>query len=553
MSPDCVSTVPIYPLALCPIMRRYIWSCLLVVATLAFGLAQHPLPSPPHQRADGAGEYRMQRQIIQDSSSLHHAAIRRYAISPRVDSVAAQRGFLGLLYRHPEHLYHVSGKGFSLGINFLMDLRIGRDAIGDKNVYLNKRGLEIYGALDDRLYFYSAYEENQSNLLDYRLDLLNEYQAIRGKGNYKDYRSRVFDSVRGFDYGFATAYLGYELSKSTRIEIGHNRHFIGHGIRSLLLSNSANNYFNVRLDVKFWKLHYQSIFAELSSISARFNFANALLPKKYMVNHYLSIKPLPNLELGIFEAIIFSRENNFELQYLNPVIFYRTLEHQLDSPDNVLLGLNGKWDLFQTVALYGQFILDEFRLNQFFSGDGWWGNKWGLQAGVHYLNVLGMDDLDLQLEYNRVRPWTYTHWQEVEGFEGVTVSNYSHYNQPLAHPLGANFTELVVQLRYALGRKLSLTARHVLAHQGLSLGKDAGQDILVNSNRRIGELGHAQNQGDLQTQQLTRLLASYTLTRGLYWDVEIHHRLQSNALSETSTFYWGTGLRYNVSRTWVDY
>jgi hypothetical protein len=59
----------------------------------------------------------------------------------------------------------------------------------------------------------------------------------------------------------------------------------------------------------------------------------------------------------------------------------------------------------------------------------------GLQLGAKYINALGIKNLDLQLEYNRVRPFTYSHRD--------SVANYTHYNQPMAHPLGANFSETI--------------------------------------------------------------------------------------------------------------
>ncbi len=507
----------------------------------------------PHHRQGDLGNLAIDRaDVLRDSTVDVHTAVRRYTVAHN-DSLNLRKGWISTFYKDPNHLYSISTKDFSLGLNVYFDLRFGRDLSTDQNIFLNKRGIELFGSLDNKLYFYSAYEENQSNFLEYRLPLIDNYGAIRSRGNYKPYTSSILDGVEGFDYGFATAYLGYKLSKHARLELGHSRHFIGNGIRSLLLSDETNNYFNVRLEAKFWKVHYQSIFAELSSISARFNRGNQLLPKKYMVNHYLSVKPFKNMEVGIFEAIVFSRENQFELQYLNPVIFYRTLEHQLDSPDNVLLGVNGKWNLFKHVSLYGQFLLDEFRFNQFFSGEGWWGNKFALQLGLKYYDVLGLANLDMQIEYNRVRPFTYTHWQQLEGFEELTVSNYSHFNQSLAHPLGANFTEFIFQVRYRPTPRLSTALRYVSANQGRTLEFNAGEDVLLDNGTRSSDFGQNQNQGLLTSINILRLQFSYELTRKLYWDVELLMRNESNTETDLSSQYIGTGLRYNISQTTVDY
>ena len=465
-----------------------------------------------------------------------------------------RNGFLNHFYLSPSRLYEVKGEHFQLGINPILHFKVGRDLSDDSNIFLNKRGIELYGRLDNRFSFYSAYEENQSNFLGYQDDFVSQFKAIRGKGNYKDYSSAIITSLVGYDYGFATGFLQYKLSQHTSIQLGHNRYFIGNGIRSLLLSDSGHNYFNVKFFAKFWKLHYQTIFAELSTISARFNFGNQLLPKKYMANHYLSFKPTRNLELGIYEAIIFSRENNFELQYLNPVIFYRTLEHQLDSPDNVIIGTNFKLNLLNSISIYGQFILDEFRTDQLFSSEKWWGNKFGFQLGLKYLDVFNISKLDLQLEYNRVRPYTYSHWQPSQNVVDVTVSNYSHYNQPLAHPLGANFTELLLELRYDLPGNWQTRIRGMFTETGLNDDTNNGGNILISNTTRIADFGIEQNQGQLSRIRMLHLNLYYQITNNLFWDIESIYRVnQIEGLPEQKTLYLGTALRYNIGNQFLDY
>ena len=57
------------------------------------------------------------------------------------------------------------------------------------------------------------------------------------------------------------------------------------------------------------------------------------------------------------------------------------------------------------------------------------------RRGIKYINAFNLRNFDLQLETNIVRPYTYQH--------NDSIDNYSHYNQPLAHPLGANFAEVI--------------------------------------------------------------------------------------------------------------
>ncbi|MBK6994384.1 MAG: hypothetical protein IPH31_05470 [Lewinellaceae bacterium] len=110
------------------------------------------------------------------------------------------------------------------------------------------------------------------------------------------------------------------------------------------------------------------------------------------------------------------------------------MEGMIGSPDNVLLGFDGRWNVLRRVQLYGQVLLDELVSSEIFSGSGWWANKWGIQAGVKYVNVFGLDHLDLQVEHNLARPFTYSHYDP--------ANSYTHYNQPLAHPFRCQFQRI---------------------------------------------------------------------------------------------------------------
>src|SRR5690606_30976799 len=114
------------------------------------------------------------------------------------------------------------------------------------------------------------------------------------------------------------------------------------------------------------------------------------------------------------------------------------------SPDKMHLGLNAKYKVLNNVAVYGQFLLGEFTAKEFFAGNGYIHNKWGAQLGLSGFNAFGVKNLNFLGEVNLVRPYTYSHYDP--------VSNYSHFSQPLAHPLGANFREFVGIANYSVNR-----------------------------------------------------------------------------------------------------
>src|SRR5690606_27892408 len=93
---------------------------------------------------------------------------------------------------------------------------------------------------------------------------------------------------------------------------------------------------------------------------------------------------------------------------------------------------------------YGQFLLGEFTAKEFFANNGYVHNKWGAQLGVKGFDAFGVKNLNFLGEYNLVRPYTYQHF--------ISISNYSNHGEPLAHPLGANFREVLGIANYSWNR-----------------------------------------------------------------------------------------------------
>jgi hypothetical protein len=143
--------------------------------------------------------------------------------------------------------------------------------------------------------------------------------------------------------------------------------------------------------------------------------------------------------------------------------------------------------------LYGQLILDEFFLREIRARSGWWANKYGLQMGWKSFNLFHLKGLNLQGEINLVRPYTYAH--------GSPQQSYTHAGMPLAHVLGANFSEGIGMLVWE-GKQLFISGKIVLAHLGQdTLDKNFGGNPFRSYSVRPREFGNEIGQG-LQTNLL---------------------------------------------------
>lgn len=375
---------------------------------------------------------------------------------------------LKFLWKHPANFISVKVPHFALAVNPAIQIKLGGSLADeatkkDKFKFLTSKGFEIRGQVDDIFGFYALFLSEQGNFPNYVQDYIRQTGTPPGAGYWKNYKSN------GYDYFLAKGYVTITPTKHFHMQFGYDNNFIGDGIRSMFLSDFGANYLFLKLNTNVWKFNYQNIFAEMTK-SYKQTGADKLLTKKYMAMHHLSINLTKNVNIGVFESVVFRRENTFELQYLNPIIFYRSIEQALGSPDNAFIGFDFKINIPKHVQMYGQLLLDEFNFKKEFSTPGkskiyslfhprkWWGNKFAAQFGIKYIDAFGVDHLDLQLEANMARPYTYSHYD--------TITSWTHYNQPLAHPLGANFKEIIFQVKYQPIQKLFLSSRFIYDNKG---------------------------------------------------------------------------------------
>ena len=483
---------------------------------------------------------------------------KRYSDSTKTfyyveDSIApahyrlSKRPLWKTFYKTPAHFYQVDVKDFYLRVNPMIRFAAGRETNEDVTTFINQRGLSLRGGIGKNVYFHTSIYDSQIRFPNYVNHFTDETGVVPGAGFYKVYESTFFKFTEGRDFLLANAYVGVNLGKYIGFQLGHHQHFIGDGIRSLFLSDFSTPFFSLKFNTRIWKLHYQNIFAELAA-----NDFNSVIgtgqpvPKKYMAAHYLSFKPSANITLGLFETVIFNRpDHRFELQYLNPVILYRTVEGSIGSPDNVMLGLNARWDVKKTFSIYGQFLIDDVLIREILNGHmDWWGNKLGHQLGIKYINAGKIENLDIQLEWNQVRPYTYSHYDQ--------NANYAHYKQSLAHPLGANFTEWILSLHYQPFPKMRFQSSLYLINKGED-GLDSisfGGNVLTPNTLRPGDYGHETGQGINADIFIWTSVLTYELSPGLNVDLQYLYRKKASELEEFSlnTNLFQLGVRLNMAR-----
>ena len=449
---------------------------------------------------------------------------------------ASNKPLLKSLYKTKANMLEVNSNDFFLVVNPILYGMVGTEKSNSEQLYLNTRGLNARGMIAGKIGFFTSVTDNQERGPTFFQQKVLDMRSVPGGGYYQNYK------IRGIDYFDARGYITLNVAKYIDIQFGYDKNFIGNGYRSLFLSDNANSYLFAKLNTKIWKLNFQNIFMELESQFLKRR--DTLLDRKYAAMHHLSMNVTKWLNIGLFEGIIFGRKNHFDFQYLNPIIFYRHVEGAIGSPDNALAGIDFKANLANRFQLYGQFLLDEFNLKQVKANKGSWSNKWGVQLGAKYMDLFGIPTLDLQFESNRVRPFTYSHRLE--------VANYTHYNQLLAHPLGANFQEFIAILHYQPAPRLTVQAKLISYYQGLDSldGRNLGSNPFLVYSTRKGDYGYFLGVGRRATYLNALLQLSYEWRENLFIDLAVQQRNYAieGDKRKNNTSLLTVGIRFNFMR-----
>jgi hypothetical protein len=479
-----------------------------------------------------------------------------------LDSVSSKtrRPLFKKLYREPASFAHVESKKkglFDLRINPQIDVHVAGESNHSRFVFYRNLGVEFRGNIKKILSFYVSASGGAERAPSYASakSYDDPFAYVSGESYYKNYTSRLFKFNDGTDWFDARGYVNVNVLDYLNITFGRDKHFWGNGQRSLFLSDNSGPMLFLKYKLSFWRIEYISMITQLTNPdSTSSGSVDGTYKQKYGAFHKLNIKITHWLDFGLFEGVISRRAgNNLDPSYLNPIIFYRAVEHALGSPDNEFIGADFKANAFNHMSIYGQLMLDEFNVGHLIKGDGWRDNKYGIQLGLKYIDIV--PNLDAQLEFNMVRPFTYSHPGDL---------SYTNYNQPLGHPLGANFYEVIAQLHYqpkprwAVNLKL-IVARvgddTTLVQNGLPGGlSNYGGDIL-RTDPATKDYGNHIGQGAAATLAYINFRASYQPWHNIYVDLETFYRNKSSAYKaySTSTFYFGVGVRMNLAQRKYDY
>lgn len=307
---------------------------------------------------------------------------------------------------------------------------------------------------------------------------------------------------------------------------------------SLILSDYATSYDQLKLEFIFNRFKFTSSYAFL--IDYRDQEIDALQGKKYLEAHRLEFLPWRWLSIGLSETVMFNGRS-FEPAYLNPIMFFRSAEHYLGSPDNMMMGIDVKLAAIKNFKVYGELLIDDITTTKL--GTNWYGNKLGYQIGSFWVDPLKIKNSDLRIEYTRIRPYVYSHKNSL---------SYKHYDSVLGHSLGPNADQLYIELNHQFSKWATMRLYGAFWRHGENFAdRNVGGD--VNLPHRFGDDVNADFlDGIVEKRNAFGVQFSYEVFRDFYLQLNYAWANATNVIVKTDQrgnslshqFAFSIGLNY---------
>jgi hypothetical protein len=393
----------------------------------------------------------------------------------------------------------------------------------------NTRGIMVQGSITPKLRFFSSFLENQTFFPFYLKTHIDSVGVIPGSGRPKAAGS-------GFDYGIASSWLSWKPLQWLDITLGNGKNFIGHGYRSILISDGAFNYPYLRFNA--WHPNKKLLFSwnhtglQTLERMPRGEVPESLFKRKAMSYHYLSYCPASWLEIGLFDAAIWQRWDSTGTQAL-PLLAFSPLPLinagilGMDDIQNVSVGANLRLKLNQHLHVYGQVLADDPDNNS---------TAW--QAGIKLFKV-GLKGLDIQLETNRIGDGVY--------MSPHALQDYIHFNQPLGHPSGPGTTEYMGEVNFRHQRIFACIRYNNIEHRLAPVNNFLfTRPEFTEENTTTTRTRHV-NQADFRI--------AYLFNKNSNLKIEAAYILRSDDIADyrINTAWWSISLQTSIYNEYFDF
>lgn len=268
-----------------------------------------------------------------------------------------------------------------------------------------------------------------------------------------------------FNYGYLKYHTEPLKNMYIMIELGREDITLGYGYGSKLVLSGDNPTLDfIKFNFDYGIINFTSLHA---STTGYYSIVRDERYTKYIAFNRLKLKFDHLFDVGIGETMIYSGRG-MELAYLTPLAFYKFIEMGIQDRDNGNIYFDMQTKFMKNLELQGTFLLDENILSNL--GDlEKYTNKTAYQVGAYWYEAFSVPDLSFVIEYTRIRPYVYTHYD--------IKNNYTAFGANLGHRIGPNADELMTRLNYNLNEKIRLNFEYKYVRKGNNIYDDNGNLI----------------------------------------------------------------------------
>jgi len=340
--------------------------------------------------------------------------------------------FAALFERMP---IRVQKTDFNLAIYPLFNIQANKNFTETKQLHYNTRGIKLEGSIGKQVWYATEFYENQAFLEPTEIAFTERFLVIPGQG-----AGKIFKTT-GYDFSSAAGTVHYVPNKMLSFSMGHGKHLVGNGYRSLFLSDNAFNYPFFRTNATVGNWHYTAIFTQFREFKYKYY---AYHVKKHASFGIITWKPNKIFDVSFLAASVWQTSgidyvNKFRPEFFLPPIISPLFEYKNDKKTSKF-GINASVVLLNNFGFYTQMLMHNVKPD--------FPVEYAIQAGAKcydlFFGLLKKSHLYLQVEYNKI----------AENFDAGEnkYMGFSHYNQPLGHSAGNNLDEFLAISELKFGR-----------------------------------------------------------------------------------------------------
>ena len=358
------------------------------------------------------------------------------------------------LYNYKDYLFSLTINPIG-GIEYLMN--------DSGNYHHRWNGAEAWAYIGKHFGVYASLRDNHETTVLTRENTLNQ----RMGGNYK------FPSDGGIDYSEMRGGITYSWNWGAVSIVKDNFEWGTNYNGANIFSGRTPSFAQIKFRLKpteWFEFNYIHgwLVSEVVDSANSYIYTNSygtnrrdVFHDKYIAANMFTLTPFKNFKASFGNSIIYS-DDGVKLQYLIPIMFYKSVDHTYNATDSKGRNVGQNSQMFldissrniKNVHLYSTLFVDELSVSRFFNDEE--SNFWSLKLGLQIADLI--PNTFITAEYLKTTPLTYKH--------NIPTTTFESNGYNLGHYLMDNSKELYFAINFRPIKCLNIKIDYLDAKKG---------------------------------------------------------------------------------------